>query len=110
MSKKFEMLYNQVLQEAEGDGFPPENTEVPQNSVQPQVPSNKEVQHAKKEETQPDVTSEGKKFLVELAVRALGVDTSNLPASEKDIFNTPVTTKNADEILKRVQSIIDLYS
>ena len=108
MSKKFETLYNQVLQEA--DQFPPENMGAPATAVQPQVPSEKEVQHAKKEEPQPDVTSEGKKFLVELAVRALSVDTANLPASEKDIFNTPVTTKNADEILKRVQSIIDLYS
>lgn len=76
----------------------------PGAGVQPQVPAPQEVK-----EPQADVTSEGKKFLVQLAVQALGVDPDNLSATDKDIFTTEVTVQNADEMLKRLQSIVDLY-
>jgi hypothetical protein len=73
-------------------------------SVQPQTPAPTEVK-----EPTADVTSEGKKFLVELALKALSVDPDNITATEKEIFNTEVTTENADQILSRIQGIVDLY-
>ena len=72
---------------------------------QPQVPSTEEIQEPKQ-----DITSEGKKFLVELTLKALSVNPDNIPATEKAIFNTEVTTSNAEEILKKLQYIVDLYS
>ena len=72
---------------------------------QPQVPSPQDIQ-----EPQQDITSEGKKFLVELVLKALSVDPDNIPATEKSIFNTEVTTSNAEEVLKKLQYIVDLYS
>jgi len=72
---------------------------------QPQVPSIEEIQEPKQ-----DITSEGKKFLVELTLKALSVDPDNIPATEKSIFNTEVTTSNAEEVLKKLQYVVDLYS
>lgn len=75
------------------------------NTDQPQVPSTEDIQEPKQ-----DITSEGKKFLVELILKALSVDPDNIPATEKSIFNTDVTTSNAEEVLKKLQYIVDLYS
>lgn len=75
------------------------------NTDQPQVPSTEDIQEPKQ-----DITSEGKKFLVELILKALSVDPDNIPATEKSIFNTEVTTSNAEEVLKKLQYIVDLYS
>lgn len=75
------------------------------NTDQPQVPSTEDIQEPKQ-----DITSEGKKFLVELTLKALSVDPDNIPATEKSIFNTDVTTSNAEEVLKKLQYIVDLYS
>lgn len=75
------------------------------NTDQPQVPSTEEVKEPKQ-----DITSEGKKFLVELILKALSVDPDNIPATEKSIFNTDVTTSNAEEVLKKLQYVVDLYS
>ncbi len=75
------------------------------NTDQPQVPSTEDIQEPKQ-----DITSEGKKFLVELILKALSVDPDNIPATEKSIFNTDVTTSNAEEVLKKLQYVVDLYS
>lgn len=75
------------------------------NTDQPQVPSTEDIQEPKQ-----DITSEGKKFLVELILKALSVDPDNIPATEKSIFNTEVTTSNAEDVLKKLQYIVDLYS
>lgn len=75
------------------------------NTDQPQVPSTEDIQEPKQ-----DITSEGKKFLVELILKALSVDPDNIPATEKSIFNTDVTTSNAEEVLKKLRYIVDLYS
>lgn len=116
---KFQSLYNtlesqltesqltEVVTEASpiGQSAPPAPVPAqgPQ-SVQPQTPAPQEVK-----EPQADVTSEGKKFLVELALKALSVDPDHITETDKDIFNTPITTDNADDMLKRIQSIVDLY-
>lgn len=122
---KFDLLYrtfesNLKIDPTITEAFPPVNpgqptqgNQAPQQpppaaqgpkSVQPQTPAPQEI----KEPTQ-DVTSEGKKFLVELALKALAVDPDNITASEKEIFNTQVTRENADALLKRIQSVVDLY-
>lgn len=79
--------------------------ETENNTDQPQVPSTEDIQEPKQ-----DITSEGKKFLVELILKALSVDPDNIPATEKSIFNTDVTTSNAEEVLKKLQYVVDLYS
>ena len=53
------------------------------------------------------LTPEGKRYLIELAVKALGVDSKNLSEQDKAIFNTGVTADNAEEILQRLREIID---
>ena len=108
----FKTIYNkhlsQLLREADGD----ENVEeVPQDAnaeadLQPQVPSEEEVVA---EEPQPDVTSEGKKFMIELALKALAIDPDSIPASDKDIFNNTITGENADLILQRLQNLVDTF-
>ncbi len=75
------------------------------DSIQPQTPAPEEV----KEPTQ-DLTSEGKKFLIELALKALSVNPENITTTDKDIFDTEVTAENADSILQRLRSIVDVYS
>lgn len=85
-------------------GQPPAPAGTGPESVQPQTPAPQEVK-----EPQADITSEGKKFLVELARQALAVDPDNITATDKDLFNIEITTENADEILQRIQSIVDLY-
>jgi urease accessory protein UreE len=110
MASKFETLYNTLLTEAgidptEEQPADPQAAAQAQQDVQPQVPSPEEVQ-----EPTADVTSEGKKFLVELARQALAVDPDMIPATEKELFNIEITNENAEEILKRIQSMVDLYS
>jgi len=75
------------------------------NSNQPQTPAPAEVKQPAEA-----VTTEGKKFLVELALKALSVDPDNITATDKDIFNTEITVENADDMLQRIQAIVDLYS
>lgn len=87
------------------DNVPPVPPVKGDDNVQPQVPNSAEVK-----EPTADVTSEGKKFLVELALKALSVNPNNITSTDKEIFNTEVTTDNADEVLKRIQSLVDLYS
>ena len=53
------------------------------------------------------LTSEGKKFLVELALKALAVDPSSISEQDKSIFETPVTTANADQIADRIKQIVE---
>jgi hypothetical protein len=116
---KFDTLYrsyeanirigSDVVSEALQPPGQPQQTAAPApqegpQSVQPQTPAPQEVK-----EPTADVTSEGKKFLVELALKALAVDPDNITATEKEIFNTEITTENADQILSRIQGIVDLY-
>ena len=73
-------------------------------NVQPQVPTQQEAAPP------APVTSEGKKFLVELALKALAVDPDTLTSADKALFSTQITTDNADQVLKQIQTIVDLYS
>lgn len=58
-------------------------------------------------EGQP-LTSPGKVFLIDYIRKALAVDPGTLTADEKAIFNEPeVNAENGDQILTRLQEIID---
>lgn len=58
-------------------------------------------------EPQP-LTSAGKVFLIDYVRKALAVDPGTLTADEKAIFNEPeVNAENGDQILNRLQEIID---
>lgn len=58
-------------------------------------------------EPQP-LTSAGKVFLIDYVRKALAVDPGTLSADEKSIFNEPeVNAENGDQILTRLQEIID---
>jgi len=58
------------------------------------------------EEPQP-MTPEGKKFLVELALKCLAVNPDTISQADKAIFDTHVTTSNADEVEKRIKDIVE---
>jgi hypothetical protein len=55
----------------------------------------------------PPLSSEGKKFLVELALKALSVSPDELSESDKSIFETQVTTQNADQIAERIRNLVE---
>lgn len=56
------------------------------------------------------ITSEGKRFMVEMVVKALAFDPQNMSDEDKDIFNQDITPENADEILNRIEQIISASS
>lgn len=56
------------------------------------------------------LTVEGKRYLIEVALKALSLDPNTLSEQDKTIFNEEVTAENADTILQRLQSIIDSNS
>lgn len=52
------------------------------------------------------LTTEGKRYLVELALKALQFDPTHLTASDVSIFDQPVTTENAEDILDQINLIL----
>ena len=83
---------------------------------QPAPEEGSAIDTAKAEVPAPDqnkentLTPEGKRYLIELAVKALGVDSKNLSEQDKAIFNTGVTADNAEEILQRLREIVEQNS
>jgi len=69
--------------------------------AQAQAPATPEQQEA-----QP-MTPEGKVFLVELALKALAVDSSTISEQDKSIFETHVTKDNADQVADRIKQIVE---
>lgn len=56
------------------------------------------------------LTPEGKRYLIELALKALALDPGSLSEHDKSLFNENVTAENADTILKRIQNLVDANS
>lgn len=56
------------------------------------------------------LTVEGKRYLIELALKALTVSPDQLSETDKPLLSTVVTAENADSIQKRIQGIIDQLS
>jgi len=61
---------------------------------------------APEQEAQP-MTPEGKVFLVELALKALAIDSSTISEQDKAIFETHVTKDNADQVADRIRQIVE---
>ncbi len=53
------------------------------------------------------VTSQGKVFLIDLALKALAVDPNTINQYDKAVFNQAVTPQNAEDVLKKIQNIIE---
>ena len=73
------------------------------------APAAPEPEPAPEPAPEPEVkqlTSQGKIFGTELALRALAVDPKTISAVDKAIFNDPVTADNADEINDWITRII----
>ena len=51
------------------------------------------------------LTTEGKRFMVELALKALAYNPDHIADPEKDIFTNEVTPENAEEMLEKIQRI-----
>jgi hypothetical protein len=75
------------------EGMPPEMQQEPE-----EPPKEPEVKA---------LTSEGRRFLVDLSLKALAFDPDSLSASDKALFDSEVTPENAEEVLERVQQIVD---
>ena len=56
------------------------------------------------------LTGEGKRFLVEMVVKALSIDPDNLTEPEKAIFEDDITPENAEDVLDTLREIIDGHS
>lgn len=56
------------------------------------------------------LTVEGKRFLIEMVVTALGIDPDNLTEPEKAIFEEDVTPENAEDILDTLREIVASHS
>ncbi len=52
------------------------------------------------------LTPEGKRFLVELALKALSFDPANITDQDKSIFDETVTPENAEDVLNRIKDIV----
>jgi len=52
------------------------------------------------------LTTEGKRFMIELALKALAYNPDHIAEPEKDIFSNEVTIENAEEILEHIQRIV----
>jgi hypothetical protein len=60
------------------------------------------------EQDEPEkLTSEGKRFLIEVALKALSINPEQISEQDRSIFAEEVTSHNADEILCRIQTIVD---
>jgi hypothetical protein len=53
------------------------------------------------------VTTEGKKFLIEIMIKALAFDPDHLSEFDKSIFDEEVTIDNAEEVLKKIEAIVE---
>ena len=62
-------------------------------------------------QTAPDepekLTPEGKRFLIEIALKALSIDPATLTEQDKAIFGQEVTSHNADDVLNQIQQIVE---
>jgi len=105
---KFDKLYktyeSSIINEAD---VAQQQPDVGVNSDQPQIPGPTE--QPQQAEPTTDLTSEGKKFLVDLALKSLAIDPNKITTTDKNIFTTQVTKENANEMLQKIQTLVDLY-
>jgi hypothetical protein len=52
------------------------------------------------------LSSEGRRYLVDLALKALSFDPDDISDPDKGVFDVDVTTENAEKVLKQIRSIL----
>lgn len=108
--KKFDELvnkyYSSVLLEQEAAPAIPQDGGPTAQPAAPAPAAPAPAAPAPEPEAKP-MTSEGKMFLVQLALKALAVDPDTISEQDKAIFETEVTTANADEVADRIRQIIE---
>jgi hypothetical protein len=82
------------------DGGPTDPNAAPATPAAPTAP-------APAPEEPQQMTPEGKVFLVELALKALAVDSSTISEQDKAIFETKVTKDNAEQVAQRIREIVE---
>jgi len=58
------------------------------------------------DEEPKQMTPEGKRFVIELALKALAYDPGNIPAQDKGMFDVEVTPENAEEVLTKIEQMV----
>ncbi len=107
---KFDELFNRtkVLLEVDPGMVPGGTTQTVGAPSDPQTPM-PDIPAQENPALAPEVakvSTEGRRFLVDLALKALSFDPNQIPDSEKAIFDQDVTIQNADQILKQIRSIL----
>ena len=97
---KFDSLYTEALDKLdEAPAIPPPDATASMTPpAAPQVPSAPPVPQK--------VTPEGKRFMIEMLLKALAFDPSSITDQDKSIFDETVTPENADTILSRIEQIM----
>lgn len=113
---KFDKVIKETFLQLEADpgmdpnlGGAPTGPGGPGGAPTPDIPGVGEPTGPSEPPPKPEVkplTTEGKRYLVELALKALQFDPSHLTASDVSLFDQPVTTENAEEILDQINSIL----
>jgi pyruvate/2-oxoglutarate dehydrogenase complex dihydrolipoamide acyltransferase (E2) component len=103
-----EFYYNLLEADASGQGLDQtggqQGDQAPAAAPAPAAPA--APAPAPEQEAQP-MTPEGKVFLIELALKALAVDSSTISEQDKSIFETHVTKDNADQVADRIRQIVE---
>lgn len=96
---KFESLYTETLDKlSEAPINGPDVTAPMTEPAAPQVPSAPAAPQK--------FTPEGKRFMIQMVLRALAFDPNNITDPDKAIFDQDVTPENADTILSRIEQIM----
>ena len=95
-------------QDPELGGVPQTGAQNTQADISAQDPAQQQPQQQEPppEEKPKPLTSEGARYLTELALKALAFNPDNLPDADKQIFTQDVTPENAQETLERIQQIV----
>jgi hypothetical protein len=115
--KRFDSLIKEtmgLLDEADPNldpalgGVPPDPTGIP---ADPGMDAGAPPTGAPPEEPEPEpevtkLAPEGKRFLAELALKALAFDPGTLNDHDKAVFESEVTPENTEEVLTRIRGII----
>ena len=52
------------------------------------------------------LTTEGKRFLIEISLKALAFDPAHIADQDRGIFMDEVTSENAESILEKIEAIV----
>ena len=101
-----EFYYNLLEADAPGQGLDQNGGQQGDQALAAPAPAPAAAAPAPEQEAQP-MTPEGKVFLIELALKALAIDSSTISEQDKSIFETHVTKDNADQVADRIRQIVE---